>query len=111
MIIKLQRAALTLDLLIQERKLRTNLPRSVSRCHGNCGQNILPEQEGMLIKSFVTTTWTDGETGAEKSKFGQPYIHYDSDKYCKPGDCFNRGRISVNSVTAGLSSEHIEKIF
>ena len=67
----------SLDLLIQERNLRkclnynlrTNLHRSVSRCHGNCGKTILPEQEGMLIKSFGTTTWTDAKTGAEKSKF------------------------------------------
>ena len=34
-----------------ELHLRTNLPHSVSRCHVIRGKKILPEQEGMLIKS------------------------------------------------------------
>ena len=48
--------------------LRTNLPRSVSRCRGNCGKTILPEQGGMLIKPFGITTWTGAKTGADKPK-------------------------------------------
>ena len=61
----------------KERELhhRTNLPKSVSKCQGNCGRPIKVE-EVMVVRSYGRITWTDKSTGKEKTKFGPMYIHF-----------------------------------
>ena len=46
-----------------------NLPKSVSKCQGNCGRPIKVE-EVMVMRSYGRITWTDKSTGKEKAKFG-----------------------------------------
>ena len=53
----------------------TNLPKSVSKCQGNCGRPIKVE-EVMVVRSYGRITWTDKSTGKEKAKFGPMYIHF-----------------------------------
>ena len=48
---------------------RINLPKSVSKCQGNCGRPIKVE-EVMVVRSYGRITWTDKSTGKEKAKFG-----------------------------------------
>ena len=50
-----------------ELNLRQVLPKTVSRCQGNCRKKIT-ENDGMFIKSYRTTRWTDKKTGKETSK-------------------------------------------
>ena len=52
----------------------TNLPKSDSKCQGNCGRPIKVE-EVMVMRSYGRMTWTDKATGKEKAKFGPVYIH------------------------------------
>ena len=53
---------------------RTNLPKSVSKCQGNCARPIKVE-EVMVVRSYGRITWADKSTGKEKAKFGPMYIH------------------------------------
>ena len=57
---------------------RTNLPKSVSKCQGNCGRPIKVE-EVMVVQSYGRNTWTDKLTGKEKAKFSSMYIHFHED--------------------------------
>ena len=48
---------------------RKHLPKSISKCQGNCGRPIKVE-EVMVVRSYGRITWTDKSTGKEKAKFG-----------------------------------------
>ena len=53
----------------------TNLPKSVSKCQGNCSRPI--KVEGVLVvRSYGRITWTDKLTGKEKATFGPMCIHF-----------------------------------
>ena len=58
-----------------ELNLRQVLPKTVSRCQGNCRKKIT-ENDGMFIKSYRTTRWTDKKTGKETSKWGPMYKNF-----------------------------------
>ena len=58
-----------------ELNLRQFLPNIMSRCQGNCEKKIT-QNDGMLIKTYGTTRWTDKKTGKEMSKHGPMYIHF-----------------------------------
>ena len=47
---------------------RKHLPKSISKCQGNCGRPIKVE-EVMVVPSYGRITWTDKSTGKEKAKF------------------------------------------
>ena len=36
----------------------------------------IAQNDGMLIKTYGTTRWTDKKTGKEMSKYGPMYIHF-----------------------------------
>ena len=55
--------------------LRQFLLKTVSRCQGNCGKKIT-QNDGMLIKTYGTTTQTDKKTRKEMSKYEPMYIHF-----------------------------------
>ena len=48
----------------------TNLPKSVSKCQGNCGRPIKVE-EVMVVRSYGRINWTDKSTGKEKAKLAR----------------------------------------
>ena len=52
-----------------ELNLKQFLPKTVPRCQGNCGKKIT-QNDGMLIKTYGTTRWTDKKAGKEMSKYG-----------------------------------------
>lgn len=58
-----------------ESNLRQLLPKDVSRCQGNCGENIT-QNDRMLIKTYGNTKWTDKKTVNEMSKHGPMYMHF-----------------------------------
>ena len=51
------------------------MPKDVSRCQGNCGENIT-QNDRMLIKTYRNTKWTDKKTVNEMSKHGPMYMHF-----------------------------------
>ena len=55
--------------------LRQFLPKTVSRCQGNCGIKIT-QNDGVLIKAYGTAKWMDKKLGKEMSKYGPMYIHF-----------------------------------
>ena len=87
-----------------ELHLRNDLPRSIKKCQGMCGKVIKPEDDGLLVRSYGTSTWTDRTTGAERSKFGPMYIHFnekcletfDSENFYGPGSHFDYSRIQID---------------
>ena len=62
-----------------EAHLRKNLPRSIEKCRGACGVKITPNDQGMLIRTYGTTRWTNKRTGQEESRHGPMYIHFRDD--------------------------------
>jgi len=57
---------------------RSQLPRAVERCQGNCGIKLVPaeEQDYLVIKSYGQSTYT--VNGECKSKYGPQYIHFNT---------------------------------
>ena len=90
-----------------ELHFRKDLPRLVTKCQGQCGVAIKPDEEGMLVRSYGTSSWTDRKTGASKSKYGKLYIHFnqkcleafDSKNFYGPGHQFDFKRIKVDKTT------------
>lgn len=86
---------------------RNSLPRSIKRCHGMCGKVINPEDDGLLVRTYGKTTWTDKSTGAERSKFGPMYVHFnqkclensDSENFYGPSKSFDYSRIKIDDKT------------
>ena len=61
--------------IIYELHFRSNVPRLVTRCQGNCGENLVPmDEDYMLVKSFNSSTYM--HDGQSKSKYGPQYIHF-----------------------------------
>ena len=48
----------------------TNLPKSVSKCQGNCGRPIKVE-EVLVVQSYGRITWTDKSTGKERQNLAR----------------------------------------
>ena len=78
-----------------ELNLRQFLPKTVSRCRGNCGKKIT-QNDGMLIKTCGTTRWANKKTGKEMSKYGPMSIHFNetclkrhTKKYYRPDQKFD----------------------
>ena len=97
---------LTKDVKEFELHLRSNLPKSVSRCQGKCGKPILPT-DVMLVKSYRSTSWTDKTTRKEKTCYGPLHIHFkeeclkifDSDSFYAPGEQFPFQKIKIDKAT------------
>lgn len=86
---------------------RKDLPRLIKKCQGMCGKPIRPDDDDMIVKSYGTSTWTDRNTGLERSKFGPMYIHFnqkcletfDSENSYGPGNRFDYNRVEVHNST------------
>ena len=83
----------------------TNLPKSVSKCQGNCGRPIKVE-EVMVAWSYGRITWTDKSTGKEKAKSCPMYIHFRenclknfSEIFYVPGQSIDFSKIKINPKT------------
>ena len=89
-----------------ELHFRKDLPKLVTKCRGQCGVVIKPDEEGMLVRSYGTSM-TDRKTGASKSKYDKLYIHFnqkfleafDSIKFYGPGHQFDFKKIKVDKTT------------
>ena len=99
-----------------ELNLRQFLPKTVSRYQGNCGKKIT-QNDGMLIKTYGTTRWTDKKTGNEMSKYGPMYIHFNetclkrhTKKYYRPDEKFDYSIITLADETRNNLSDE-EKDF
>ena len=79
----------------------------IEKCQGMCGKVVRPDDDGMLVKSYGTSTWTDRKTGQEKSKFGPICIYFNSqclgtsdrENNYGPGKRFDYKRIQVDNKT------------
>ena len=49
---------------------RKHLPKSISKCQGNCGRPIKVE-EVMVVRSYGRITWTDKSAGEEKANLAR----------------------------------------
>ena len=79
----------------------TNLPKSVSKCQGNCGRPIKVEGV-MVVRSYGRIAWTNKSTGKEKTKFGPMYIHFHenfSETFYAPGQSFDFSKIKIDPKT------------
>ena len=81
------------------------------RCQGYCGKKI-SQIDGMLIKTYGTTRWTDKNMGDEMSKYGPMYIHLNetclkrhTKKYCRPDEKFDCSIITLAQETRNNLSD------
>ena len=95
--------------------LRADLPSTVVKCRGNCGDAITRD-EVLLVKSVGHSPYRDPVTRENKIRFGNLYIHfkenclktYDSDEYYAPNEPFNYSKIKLNKdAKAKLSDADI----
>ena len=102
-----------------ELHFRKNLPRQITKCQGMCGKKITPDDNGLLVRTYGTTTWTERGTGREMSKYGPMYIHFsgrclkafDSKNYYEVNDTFDYQRIIVEkNVQAELRRGELEML-
>ena len=94
-----------------ELNLRQFLPKAVPRCQGNCEKKIT-QNDGMLIKTYGTTRWTDKKTGNEISKYGPMYIHFNktyqkrhTKEYYRPDEKFDYSIITLAEETRNNLSD------
>ena len=85
--------------------------KTVPRCQGYCGKKIT-QIDGMLIKTYGTTRWTDKSTGDEMSKYGPMYIHLNetclkrhTKKYYRPDEKFDYSIITLAQETSNNLSD------
>ena len=86
-----------------ELHFRKNIPRQITKCQGMCGKKITPDDNGLLVRTYGTTTWTERGNGREMSKYGPMYIHFscsclkafDSKNYYGVNDTFDYQRTIV----------------
>ena len=70
-----------------------------------CGKMIKPEDDGLLVWTYGKISWTDKSTGAERSKFGPMYIHFNqkclenSENFYGPSKRFDYSRITIDDKT------------
>ena len=93
-----------------ELNLRLFLPKAVPRCQGNCGKKIT--QNDMLIKTYLTTRWTDKKTGKEMSRHGPIYKHFNeiclkrhTKQYYRPDKKFNYSTVTLADETRNNLSD------
>ena len=90
-----------------ELHLRQFLPKTVSRCQGKCGKKIT-QDDGMLIKTYGNTRWTDKKVGKQMSKHGPMYktsLKRQTKKYYGPDKRFVYSIITMADETHNLSDE------
>ena len=95
-----------------ELNLRQFLPKTVSRCQGNCGKKIT-QNDGMLIKTYGTTRWIDKKTENKMTKYGPMYIHFNetylkrhTKKYYRPDEKLDYSIITLaDELRNNLSDE------
>ena len=96
-----------------ELHVRSDLPKLVKRCRGNCGRDILQDHQ-LVVKSAGIQRWISG--GVEKSKAGPLFIHfkeeclknYDSKNYYAPNEPFKWEQITISSSTKSkLTAEEV----
>ena len=70
-----------------------------------CGKVIKPEENGMLVRTYGKSTWTDKViAGTERSKFGPMYVHFNQKcsetcDFYGPGNHFDYSRITIDTKT------------
>ena len=89
----------------------------MSRCQGNCGKNVT-QNDGMIIKTYGTTRWTDKNTGKEISKYGPKYIYFKkiclkrhTKKYYVPDIGFHYFNITLADETRNNLSDEEKDFF
>ena len=90
-----------------ELHLRQSLPKTVSRCQGKCGKKIT-QDDGMLIKTYGNTRWTDKKMGKEMSKHGPMYetsLKRQTKKYYGPDKRFVYSIITIAEKTRNNLSD------
>ena len=91
---------------IFELHLKSELPKRISRCRGNCHKTIT-QSDRLLVRSYGISSWLDHKTGKERSRHGPLYIHfqdnchkaYDSKNYYAPNELFNYQQIKLDEGT------------
>ena len=86
-----------------ELHLREQLPKSITKCRGHCGQAI-KINDRLLVKSYGNSTWRDPKTHEEMSRYGAMYIHfkdeclkaYDTQTYYAPNEHFDYEKIKLS---------------
>ena len=54
---------------IFELHLRSELPKKISRCRGNCHKTIT-QSDRLLVRSYGISSWLDQKTGERRSRHG-----------------------------------------
>ncbi len=102
--------------MVFELHLRDQLPKSITKCRGHCGQAI-KINDRLLVKSYGNSTWRDPKTHEEMSRYGAMYIHfkdeclkaYDSSTYYAPNENFNYEKIKLSQKSKEkLSSDDLD---
>ena len=91
---------------IFELHLRSELPKKISRCRGNCHKTIT-QSDRSLVRSYGISSWLDQKIGEQRSRHGPLYIHfqdnylkaYDSKNYYAPNELFNYKQIKLDEET------------
>ena len=91
---------------IFELRLRSELPKKISRCCGNCHKTIT-QSDRFLVRSYGISSWLDQKSGEQRSRHGPLYIHfqdnclkaYDSKNYYAPNELFNYKQIKLDEET------------
>ena len=99
--------------LVYELHLRSQVPRIVERCQGNCGIKLIPADENdyLLVKSYGPSTYT--VKGECKTKYGPQYIHFKGEclkeyahrKHEKVYNIFPFELITTDNVTSSSLNE------
>ena len=87
---------------IFELHLRSELPKKISRCRGNCHKTIT-QSDRLLVRLYGINSWFDPKTGKERSRHGPMHIHfqdnflkaYDSQNCYAPNELFNYQQIKL----------------
>ena len=91
---------------IFELHLRSELPKKISRCRGNCHKTIT-QSDRFLVRSYGISSWLDQKIGEQRSRHRPLYIHfqdnylkaYDSKNYYAPNELFNYKQIKLDEET------------
>ena len=87
-----------------ELHVRSDLPKLVKRCRGNCGRDITKEHQ-LVVKSNGVQRWM--ANGKEMSRNGPLFIHfeedclknYDTKNYYAPFEPFKWDQVTINNST------------
>ena len=91
---------------MSELHLRSELPKKITRCRGNCHKTIT-QSDRLLVRSYGISSWFGQKTGEQRSRHGPLYIHfqdnclkaYDSKNYYAPNEVFNYQQIMLDEET------------